>query len=273
MTVYEMDYDHLATLNIRMVKGRFFSKLEPADTSAIIINEAALKVFGWKDFSDKTIFSGYDTPGRVRKVIGVIQDFNFRSAREPIQPLAVILGDEPSWEMAIRVKPGKADSALAFIQQTWKKYVPDVPFEAQSVEKNLADAYQTEKKIGMVFLTFTVLAVFIACLGLFGLATFTAEQRTKEIGIRKVLGAGVFSITGMLNKNFLQYVVLGNILSYPLIWWYMNHWLNQFEYHIPVSIWIFVFTTGISILIAFLSVSYQAIKAARTNPVNALRNE
>jgi putative ABC transport system permease protein len=273
MTVYEMDYDHLETMKLTMVKGRFFSRDIPADTNAIIINESAMKAIGWSDITDKEIFSGYDTPsGRNRQVIGVIKDFHFRSAREPIQPLAVVLGNEPGWEMAIRVS-GNTDDAMKAIAELWHKVVPHAAFEARLVEQNLSDSYRSEKRMGLVFLVFTILAIFIACLGLFGLAAFTAEQRTKEIGIRKVLGAGVVSIVLLLNRNFLTLVLLSNVLAFPLAGWYMNRWLRQFEYHISVSVWQLIVTAAITIVIAFLSVSYQAIRAARLNPVRSLRND
>jgi putative ABC transport system permease protein len=273
MTVYEMDVDHLETMQLSLAQGRFFSRDVPADTLAIIINETALGLLGWTDITDKYLFSGYDTPvGRNRKVIGVLRDFHFRSAREPITALAVIPGPQPGWEMAVRVT-GDVDSARTYIESVWNKFLPNTAFEAQLVEQNLSDAYKAEKRIGVVFLVFTMLAIFIACLGLFGLATFTAEQRTKEIGIRKVLGAGVFSIAALLNKSFIRLVLVGNLLAWPVAWWFMSRWLSEFEYHTSIPAWLFLVTLLVTLLIAFLSVSYQAVKAAQSNPVRSLRNE
>lgn len=274
LTVYEMDYDHLETMKFTMSKGRFFSPDNPTDTTALIINETAMKVFGWTDIEGKEMFSGYDSPnGRNRKVIGVIHDFNFRSAREPILPLAIIPGNEPNWEMAIRVKPGMTEPSLDYIRGLWKKYLPNVPFEAKLVEQNLADAYHAEQRTGLIFMAFTILAIVIAGLGLYGLASYMAEQRTKEIGIRKVLGGSITSITLLLNKNFLSLVILGNLLSYPFAAWYMNRWLDQFEYRISLSLTTFLITTLLTVLVAILSTSYRAIKAASASPVKSLSSE
>jgi putative ABC transport system permease protein len=274
MTVYEMDHDHLETMNLTVVQGRFFSPEIPADTAAIILNETAMAALKWSDLSNKEIFSEYDSPdGMTRNVIGVLRDFNFRSAREPITPLAIVQGREPSWEMAIRIKEDNSDSTLAHIERLWKNYATDAPFEFRWVTQSLAEAYRSESRTGTIFLAFTLLAIFIAGLGLFGLANFIADLRTKEIGVRKVLGAGVGSIMFMLNKNFLGLVLIGNGLAFPLAAWYIQTWLRQFEYHVSLSPVYFVVTSLITLFIAFLSVSYRAVKAASANPVESLRNE
>jgi putative ABC transport system permease protein len=274
MTVYEMDHDHLETMKLMLVQGRFFSSEIPADTSALILNETALVALEWSNISNKKIFSEYDSPdGMTRNVIGVVKDFNFRSAHEPITPLAIVQGREPSWEMAIRIKEDNSDSTLAHIERLWKNYAPDAPFEFRWVTQSLAEAYRSESRTGTIFFAFTLLAIFIASLGLFGLANFMAEQRTKEIGVRKVLGAGVGSIMFMLNKNFLGLVLIGNGLAFPLAAWYIQTWLRQFEYHVSLTPVYFVVTSLITLFIAFLSVSYRAVKAASANPVESLRNE
>jgi putative ABC transport system permease protein len=257
-----------------MVKGRFFSREISADSTAIIINETAMKIFGWTDIVNKTMFSGYDSPvGRVRRVIGVVQDFNFRTARDPILPLVIVLGPEPSWEMAVRVREGSVPSVQSQIERIWKKYAPLSPFEIRLVESNMENALKSERRTVYTFLSFTLLAIIIASLGLYGLANFMAEQRTKEIGIRKVVGGTVGSITLLLNKRFLVLVLIGNIVSYPFVGWYLSQWLDQFEYSVPLSVDNFLITTGISVLIAVLSTTYRAVVAASKSPVQSLRTE
>jgi putative ABC transport system permease protein len=271
LAVYEMDYDHLATMGYPMVDGRFFSKNFPTDSLAIIVNEKAAEKLGIRDFEGKKLFSSYDQPnGQVREVIGIIKDFNFQSLKDPIQPMAVILGKQPNWEMAIRVKDA---SVIPYINGLWKKYVPTAPFEFTFLDKNFEQKLLSEKRVGMLFIFFTILAILIACLGLFGLATFTADQQRKAIGIRKVLGATVNDIVKRLNQDFLRLVLIANLLSWPITWWIMNQWLNQFAFHISQPWWIFVLAGAITFLIAFFSVSFQALKAASGNPLDSLRNE
>jgi putative ABC transport system permease protein len=271
LVVYEMDYDHLKTMGYSMVDGRFFSANFPNDSLAIIINEKAAENLGVRDFEGKKLFSSYDQPnGRMREIVGIIKDFNFQSLKDPIQPMAVVLGKQPNWEMAIRIKD---PSAISFVNDLWKKYVPTAPFEYAFLDKNFEQKLLSQKRVGMLFIFFTILAILIACLGLFGLATFTADQQRKAIGIRKVLGATVSDIVRRLNQDFLKLVLIANLLSWPITWWIMNQWLKQFAYHISQPWWIFVLAGAITFLIAFFSVSFQALKAASGNPLNSLRNE
>ncbi len=271
LAVYEMDYDHLKTMGYSMVDGRFFSRNFPADTLSLILNEKAADKLGIRDFEGKKLFSGYDQPdGRVREVIGIIKDFNFQSLKDPIQPMAIVLGKQPNWEMAIRVKD---ETAIPFIRDLWKKYATTAPFEFTFLDKNFEQKLMSEKRVGMLFIFFTILAILIACLGLFGLATFTADQQRKAIGIRKVLGATVSDIVKRLNQDFLRLVLIANLLSWPITWWIMNQWLKQFAYHISPPWWIFILAGAITFFIAFFSVSFQALKAASGNPVDSLRNE
>ncbi len=272
MFVYEMDYDHPATLDIVMLEGRFFSPQYPEDSLAIIINETAYHNLGWVDIENKKLFSHYDLPdGKLRKVIGVIRDFNFQSAKKPIQPLAVIMGKVPNWEMAIRTKTQRPDSLAMAIQKLWNRYTEGAPFELRQLEKNIRSSYDAERNTGTLILVFTMLAIVIACLGLHGLATFTTQKRNKEIGIRKVMGANITSVTYLLNRQFLFLVFIGNIAAWPVAWWMLSQWLSQFEYRIELTLLYFVGATAISVAVAVLSVSYQALRAASENPVNALR--
>jgi putative ABC transport system permease protein len=274
LAVYEMDYDHLKTLGYPLADGRFFSTRYPDDSLKIILNQRAAEKLKLRDFEGKKIFSLYDQPnGRVREVIGILKDFNFQSLRDTIQPMAVVLGHEPNWEMAIRVKEGSLEKSVSIIEKLWKKYAPNAPFEYTLLEKNFSEKLKTERRIGFLFLVFTGLAIIIACLGLFGLAAFTADQHRKQIGIRKVMGATVGDLVGMLNRDFMKLVLIANLLAWPLTWLIMNRWLDQFAYHIVIPWWIFMLAGTITVLIAFLSVSFQAFKAASGNPVNSLRNE
>lgn len=274
LAVYEMDYDHLKTMGYTLADGRFFSRETKTDSLKLLLNEKAAAQLKLENFAGKTLFSGYDQPGgRMREVIGIVRDFNFQSLKDPIQPMAIILGREPNWEMAIRVKAESLEPSIALIRGLWQKYAPEAPFEYTLVDRNFEGKLQTEKRIGLLFMVFTVLAIFIACLGLFGLATFTADQQRKAIGIRKVLGASVANIIRMLNRDFLKLVVIANLLAWPFTWWIMDRWLKQFAYHSPMPWWVFLLAGFITLFIAFFSVSFQALKAASGNPVNSLRNE
>jgi putative ABC transport system permease protein len=271
--VYEMDYDHQETMRYEMVQGRFFSESNPADSNAVILNETAAKKLGITFFSGRKLISHYDTPKREREIIGIMKDFNFQSLREPIQPLAIVLGRQPNWEIAIRLTPGATSEKIELIRSIWKKYSDNAPFEYTFLDENFQAKHQTEKKVGLIFLVFTSLAIFIACLGLFGLATFSAEQRTKEIGIRKVVGASVRDIVVMINRDFMQLVGIANLIAWPVAVWIMHSWLENFAFRIPFPWWVLVAAGAITMLIAFLSISFQALRAARGNPVKSLRNE
>jgi putative ABC transport system permease protein len=206
-------------------------------------------------------------------LIGIIKDFNFQSFREPVQALAVVMGPEPNWEMAIRLTKGDTEDKLALVRSFWKKYAPEAPFEYTFLDKNFEAKHRTERKLGMVSALFSALVIFIACLGLFGLAAFTAEQRTKEIGIRKVMGASENDIIVMINKDFLRPVMIANLIAWPLAGWLMYLWLQQFAFRIAFPWTVFVFAALISLIVALVSISFQASRAARGNPVKSLRNE
>jgi len=271
MSVYEMDVDHLETMRYAMTEGRFFKS--QADTMSIILNETAAKALHMEDFEGRTMETNYDHDGRKRKVIGIMRDFNFLSFREPVQPLAVVLGPEPNWEMAIRITRGNVSDKVSLIESFWKKYAPNAPFEYTFLDKNFVAKHHAEQRLGTLSAVFSGLVIFIACIGLFGLAAFTADQRTKEIGIRKVMGASVNDIVIMINKDFLRPVIFANIVAWPLAGWLMYIWIRQFAYHISFPWWVFVLATLLSLIIAFVSVSLQSRKAAIGNPVDSLRNE
>jgi putative ABC transport system permease protein len=272
--VYEMDYDHLSTLHLSMVKGRFFSPDFPGDTSAVILNEKAVEKLQLTHAGEQHLFTDYgDEHGTEREVIGVMKDFNFQSLRDSIQPMAIVLSRQPNWEMVIRLKGENQEKTLQTIYALWKKFAPDAPFEYSFVDKNFDDSLKTEKKIGLLFILFTTLAILIACLGLFGLATFMAEQRTKEIGVRKVVGASTSNIVRMLNRDFLKLVAIANLFAWPCSAWILYQWLSQFAYHTSIPWWAYSVAGLASLFIAFIAVSVQAWRAANGNPVNSLRDE
>jgi putative ABC transport system permease protein len=271
--VYEVDVDHLEAMRYEIVKGRFFSEQNPADSNTVIINETAASKLGLSSFTGKKLKSNYDQSNREREIIGIIKDFNFHSLKEPIQPLAITLGPQPNWEIAIRLSKGNTEEKIALIESIWQKYADNAPFEYTFLDKNFEAKHKTEKRIGFIFLLFTSLAIFIACLGLFGLAAFTAEQRTKEIGIRKVVGASVRDIVLMINQDFMKLVGIANIIAWPVAGWIMYSWLGEFAFHIAFPWWAFLVAGFITLLIAFLSISFQALRAAQGNPVKSLRNE
>lgn len=273
MSVYEMDADHLETMRYAMTKGRFFSGINRADTLSIILNETAAKALHMENFEGRTIVTNYDHDGRKRKVIGIMRDFNFLSFRESVQPLAIVLGPEPNWEMAIRITRGNVNDKVSLIESFWKKYAPNAPFEYTFLDKNFVAKHNAEQRLGTLSAVFSGLVIFIACIGLFGLAAFTADQRTKEIGIRKVMGASVNDIVIMINKDFLRPVIFANIVAWPLAGWLMYIWIRQFAYHISFPWWVFVLATLLTLVIAFVSVSFQSRRAAVGNPVKSLRNE
>jgi putative ABC transport system permease protein len=268
------DFNYLPTFEISLIAGRNFSNSFPTDsTSAIILNETAVKQLGWapldaigKEFSDN------NNPSQKRKVIGVVKDYHFSSLKEAIAPLALIIRSDHR-VAAIRLAAGNPEPTLAAIQQIYSEVAPQYPFEYTFLDDSFALLYKTEKKQAQLITVFSGLAIFIACLGLLGLASYTTEQRRKEIGIRKILGASVSGIVSLLSVDFLKLVVLANILAWPLAWYAMHRWLQNFTYRVDMGWAIFIVAGIAALLIAIFTISFQAIKVAVANPVNALRDE
>lgn len=272
VNVYEVDYDHLETMGYTLTKGRYFSRKLRSDSMAIVLNETAARSL---DLEGVESVLTYDEAGRqtFRHIIGVVRDFNFQSLRDSIRPVAFILGSEPGWEMAIRLTPGEREEKIAAIQSVFKEYADGVPFEYSFVEENFTSMRNEEKQMGILFTLLTFIAIFIACFGLLGLSAFTVEQRTKEIGIRKVLGANVAQIMMLLNRDFLKMVLIANVLAWPVAWWFMRQWLGQFAYRASIEWWVFLVAGMLTVTIAILSVSLQAMGAAAGKPVDSLRND
>jgi putative ABC transport system permease protein len=261
-------------MGIRMLEGRSFSKDHPTDAKdAFIVNEEAVRAMGLKSPVGK-YFRLYGQEGQI---IGVMQNACFSSLRQSVEPLVyhVLTSADDARYGAILVKlqSGKTAEGIAIIEDLWKRENPHSPFDFQFLDDAVNSRYMSESRTGMIFSWFASLAIFISCLGLFGLASFAAEQRTKEIGIRKVLGSSVASIVILLSKEFTSWVIVANVIAWPIAWYAMNAWLQRFAYRIGASWWVFVLAGGIALVIALLTISYQAVRAAMANPVEALRYE
>ncbi|MBO9613962.1 MAG: ABC transporter permease [Dyadobacter sp.] len=273
-TTYQVDEDYLKTLGIGLIKGRNFSKTFGGDSASILVNEAAVKQFGWKDPIGKrirTIGNGTPESKRFYTVVGVTKDFHFRSMHERIAPLVMFYGGD-QYQMAIRVKTKDIPGLLKTVEKIWKA-TSDNPFGYSFLDERFNNMYESEQRVGKLFGIFAGLAVVIACLGLFGLAAFTTIQRTKEIGVRKVLGASVLSIVSLLSKDFVKLVGIAIVIASPLAWYGMNQWLSDFAYKVSIEWWVFLLAGVLVVSVALLTVSFQSIKAALVNPVKSLKAE
>ncbi len=271
------DYDFIYTYQIKMKEGRFFSKDFANDTMAVVINEAAAKSIGLKNPVGKYLIRLGNTPetGDKYKIIGVTNDFNFESLHQKIEPLIIGLFRPVDFGrfVSLRFAPSDASRTIKQVSSVWHKYAGSQAFEYSFFNDDFAKLYASEQRTGQLFTIFSVLAIFIACLGLLGLAAYTAEQRTKEIGIRKVLGASVPEIIVMLTREFTKWVLIANIIALPVAYFFMKGWLENFAYRISFNIWVFILAGLSALLIAVLTVSYQAVKAAVANPVESLKYE
>ncbi|MEL6810951.1 MAG: FtsX-like permease family protein, partial [Bacteroidota bacterium] len=273
MQHWRIDYDYIETIGMEIIEGRNFSREFGADSTAIILNETAVKLAGFENPIGKKIYTTDENANTItRTVIGVVRNFNYESLRENVAGLSFVLGNS-SWESAYRLNTSNITSVLSRIENKYKAVVPNMPFQYTFLDTAFDNMYRQEQRIGQVALSFAVLAIIIACLGLFGLVTYVAEQRTKEIGVRKVLGASVFNIVRMLSTDFVKLVILSFVIATPLAWWFMSSWLQDFAYRITLNWWIFVVTGIIALAIALFTLSFQAIRAAIANPVNSLRSE
>ncbi|HSZ84496.1 MAG TPA: ABC transporter permease [Puia sp.] len=272
---YRVDENYIPTMGMQMLTGRNFSKDYSTDSFAIILNETAARTlgFGLINAVGKTVIRENSDRGTnvPYHVIGIVKNFNFKSLHEAISPLVMVL--QPEGGLIFKIKTTDINSLLTTMKTKWDTYNTGEPFTYSFMDDLYNKTYSAEQKTGTILNIFSVLTIFVACLGLFGLATYTAEQRTKEIGIRKVLGASVTQVTQMLSKEFLKLVFVASIIAFPVSWWAMNKWLQSFAYRINISWWVFVIAGITALLIALITVSWQAIKAAVANPVKSLRTE
>jgi putative ABC transport system permease protein len=273
---YIVDASFIPTLKLQIISGRNFSK-SFNDSASVILNETAAKKAGWKNPIGRELVypGGNDTRFRV---VGVVKDFNAESLHANIAPWALFYTTSKTYTtntsfVSVRLKPGDYNEALHKIQAIWKTFMPENPFEYNFLDEQYDALYKGDQTIGKVFTVFTALSIVVACLGLLGLAMYTAERRTKEIGIRKVLGASVQDVMTMLSKDFLKLVFIASLIAVPIAWYAMNNWLLGFAYRTDLNWWIFALSTGAVALIALATVSFQSVKAAMGNPVESLRSE
>ncbi len=275
-----IDYDYLAALDIQLLTGRNFSREFATDeTSAFLINEAAAKKLGWQDPLGKkiawptSIVKGQGKIVKAGEVIGMVKDFHFTSLHQPIEPLVLHILPGRFDMISVRISPDNPSATLALLQKSWLQFDSRNPFEYFFLDENFDQQYRGETRFRRIFSYFSTLAIFIACLGLFGLVSFTTTKRMKEIGVRKVLGASMGNIVIMLSKEYTKLVALASIIAIPLAYYSMGSWLQGFAYRIEMGFWIFLLAGLLTLLIALITVGYQAVKAARTSPVDALRYE
>jgi putative ABC transport system permease protein len=271
---YDVDYDYIKTLGMEMAEGRNFARDFGTDSSAMVINESTAKAFGWgkNALGHYLTRSENDGSKKTYQVIGIVKDFHFKSFHERISPLVMVLGSNND-NIIVKTKTKDVAGLLNSFKKSWTDFKTEAPFTYSFLDERFNDTYQAERKMGMILGIFAGLTIFIACLGLFGLITFMAEQRTKEIGIRKVLGANLRSIVSLLSKDFLKLVFIAFIIASPIAWILMHKWLQDFEYRTPITWWIFALAILMAILITMLTISFRSIRSAMANPVNSLRSE
>jgi len=272
LAVQEVDYDFIDTYGLKIKAGREFSKKYTTDDStAFIINEAAAKSFGWKN--QLAVGKKMNYGGRQGRVVGVVNNFNFESLHNEIIPIIMLITKTGNNQVTVKISGNNISETLDFLKGRWAEYRPGYPFDFSFLESRLNNLYLKDQKLGTAFGIFAIIAVIIACLGLFGLASFTAEVRTKEIGVRKVLGATVSNITLLISKEFLWLIVAANIFAWPIAYYAMTKWLSEFAYATGISIWLFIASGFLALIIALITVSFQSIKAALQNPVQSLKYE
>ncbi len=275
---WRIDHDYISTLDLDIIAGRGFDRQFPTDSNAIILNESAVAMLNVQPEEALGIRLTNDFRRKDKEnmqfytVIGVVKNFHFESLRNDIEAISMILGNDPSRMMA-KLSSGDFSNAIANIEQIWNRVAPGQPFSHYFMDDSFNETYKSEVRLGSIFITFTILSIFIACLGLFGLAAFNAERRTKEIGIRKVLGASISQIAYKLSINFLKLVFISIFVAIPLSWYAMNKWLQDFSYRIEIGWWIFLLAAFLAIVISVLTVSFQSIRAAIASPIKSLRSE
>ncbi|MEP7251385.1 MAG: ABC transporter permease [Ginsengibacter sp.] len=269
ITQISSDKDFIPTMKIKMLEGRNFTGT-PADSAYYILNETAVRQMGLKSpYTGKQI-SFHNREGTI---LGVVHDFNFQSLKEKIAPLIFFTNWNNRNILYVRTTGKNAQQAIASVEKQYKKYAGAMPFKYNFLDKSFEAQYQSDERSGMLFNVFAGIAIFISCLGLFGLSTYTAQVKRKEIGIRKVLGASVAGIVSFISKDFVKLVAIGVLIASPIAWWAMNKWLEGFAYKVNISLWVLVIAAISSLLIAMLTIIFQAMKAALANPVKAIRTE
>jgi putative ABC transport system permease protein len=270
---YFVDFDFIKQYGFKLVAGRSLSKEFGTDSSkAMIINEAAAKMLGYHT-PQEAVGRNFDQWGRQGKIIGVLKDFNYESLQQNIKPFTMRFESYGFGTISIKLSSSRLPETIKAISNKWAQIIPNRPFEYNFLDKQFDQKYKAEDKFGNLFFNFAVLAIFISCLGLLGLASYSTIQRTREIGVRKVLGASVSNIVNLLSVEFIKLVLIAFVIAAPIGLFGMNKWLQDFAYHIHISWWVFAIAGSSAMLIAFFTISFQAIKAAVANPVLSLRSE
>jgi len=271
--IFQVGIDFITHFGLKLVAGRSYSREFPSDsTSALVVNEAAAKQYGYTNPAD-IVGKKFDQWGRKGVVIGVVKDFNFISLHRTIEPLTLPFEGYASRYMTLKIKTENIPGTIQEIKTVWSRLVPHRPFLYSFLDDDFNRQYQSDFIFRRLFTTFACLAIFIACLGLLGLATYTAELRTKEIGIRKVLGADVRNIIALLSSDFIKLVLIAIVIATPISWYAMNQWLESFAYKMEIRLWIFAVAGLVALFIAAFTISFQSVKAALMNPVTSLRSE
>ncbi|HLA57583.1 MAG TPA: FtsX-like permease family protein, partial [Puia sp.] len=273
LDVYFVDFDYLKQFDMKLVAGRGFSRDFMTDTAqSMILNESAVKLFSYRS-AKEAVGRDFDQWGRKGKIIGVLKDFHFKGLQQEIKPLSMRIEPTRSGLVSVKISANNLPATIAAIENKWNTLIPTKPFSYFFLDEFFDEQYKSEQRFGKLFLNFAILAIIISCLGLLGLASYSTMQRTREIGIRKVLGATIPNIVNLLSRDFLKLVGIAVVIASPIAYFAMHKWLNDFAYRIPISWWIFVVAAVTATLIALLTVSFQAIKAAVSNPVKSLRTE
>ncbi len=272
LTAFAVDQDFVRTMGIELLAGKEFSELPGKDSASFLLNEAAVKLLGWEEPLGKKI--GVDYFDKWGEVTGIVRDFHFATLHSAIEP-AVIQVMPPGFfsNIVLRLRTDDVPGTLAWLKTKWAVLNPDYPFEYRFIDEDMAGLYSADLKLGQLFGLFAGLAVFIACLGILGLATFSTSRRKKEIGIRKILGATTVGLVGLLSKDFLKLVIIALVIASPLAYFFMEKWLSDFAYRIDISWWVFALAGMAAAGVAFLTVGFQSVKAALANPVESLRSE
>lgn len=268
-----IDEDYISTLGMEILKGRNFSVYDDSDCNVILINETLSAKAGWKDPIGKRIYIGDSEDENRHTIIGLVKDCHFSSLKDPIEPMIFIIDDEMSNKLMIKIEAGEVQNTLDELDGLWGRLEPNKPFDYFFLDQSFGELYENEQRLSRIFAYFTILAIIIACLGLFGLSSFIAEQRMKEIGIRKVFGASAANIIYHLSSNFIILVLVANLLAWPVAYFFMDTWLNNFAYTINFGFSVFFLAAIISILVALLTILFIAIRASLTNPSASLRYE
>lgn len=271
---WEVDYDYVKTMELNIIEGRDFNSAMSTDSLAVIINQTTAKQFGWEDPLNHKLerLTWPDGAPLSYQVIGVVEDFNFKSLRENIGPLMMYINDAP-YLITLKFTAENTDEVIKLLEQKWLEFVPNELFDYSFVDESFSNVYFREQRISKIIAIFSILAIIIASLGLFGLTAFTTEKRTREIGIRKVNGASVMDIFRLLAKDFVKLVIIAFVIAVPPTWYYMDNWLDNFAYRINLNIYVFIFSGIIALFIAVFTIAYQSYKAATQNPVESLKYE